>query len=263
MTVRSMRHVHILGAPRSGTTLLLEMMRSCYRWDWAPENETTVLAAPADRAGHCLTKNPGVGSHVRSILRDPRIWLVYCQRDPRDIVCSQHGLAPGRYWANLRQWRQIRRRVRRAAGHPRLLTVRYEDLVRDPDAVQRMMAERIPWLEQTGRFSQFHAAARPGTQSLTAMRGLRPADAESIGRWRDHLPRLAGQIIQHGSIADELMEDGYETDDAWTSMVSAVVPDLSPGVWPDRHGLMTWARQWTRTVRDVARLSIRSFGRNG
>src|SRR5712664_1119421 len=52
-------------------------------------------------------------------------------------------------------------------------------------------------------------------ESQQALGGLRPPDAASIGRWRAHKERLAGQLRIHGPITRELIELGYERDDAW------------------------------------------------
>ena len=253
---RTTGHVHICGAPRSGTTLLVELMRTCYEWDWAPEIETSLLESVKHRTGRRLTKTPGRGNHVRTILRDPRVWLVYCQRDPRDIVCSRHGLAPDLYWANLRQWRNMRNKIVKLSNHPRLIVVRYEDLVRNPDEIQRTLGEQIPWLGQTARFSDCHTVAAPSLQSLEAMGGLRPVDTAGIGRWRRRLPRVAGQVLQHGSIARELIEDGYEKDEAWMGEVARVVPDLSPGYWPEHVPLCRRIKRTMTAGFDIVRLAL-------
>lgn len=233
---------------------MLELMRACYDWDWAPEKETSVSQAPWRRTGRCLTKTPGRGNNIKTILRHPDIWLIYCQRDPRDIISSRHGLAPDKYWANLAQWRVMRRRARKATGHPRLLVVRYEQLVRSPDTVQEEINARIGWLCQTGLFSQYQKAANPSQQSIEAMRGLRPIEASGIGRWKQNLPRLAGQLKIHGDITRELIEDGYETDDRWLSLLHDVPADLSPGYWPDK---LSMAQKWHRhrlNALNIARL---------
>jgi len=75
--------------------------------------------------------------------------------------------------------------------------------------------------------------ASPAAESLKALGGLRPIDAESIGRWRQHLPRLAGQLSVHGPITRDLIEFGYEPDDGWLAELEAIEPDLSPSHWPE------------------------------
>lgn len=232
-----MKHIHICGPPRSGTTLLMELMRSCFVWDWAPETETTMLVLSRHQSGRCLTKKPLEGNYARCFLRDPHKWLIYCQRDPRDIVCSRHGKVPDRYWANLRMWRNLRCKIAKLSANPRLIVVRYEELVRNPNKMQQTLCEQIPWLKQTALFADYQKHSNPSSQSLRAMRGARRVNTLSIGRWHQHLPRLAGQILQHGPITKELIEDGYEKDEAWIKELADIEPDLSPSRWPDHLSL--------------------------
>ena len=251
------KHLHIIGAPRSGTTLLLELLRTCYDWDWVPEIETRVVDAPLRRTGLCLTKNPGRGNHVKTILQNRNMWLLYCQRDPRDIICRRHGLAPDKYWANLAQWRSARRELNRIRNHPHLIIINYEQLVTRPDEIQNQINHQIDWLVQTALFSEFQKTASPSSQSLKAMRGLRPIDEAGIGRWCNNLPRVVGQIELHGDITDELIRDGYETDATWLQILDGVTPDLSAGYWPDKTGLSVKLRSRAFIYRDVLKLFIK------
>jgi hypothetical protein len=130
-------------------------------------------------------------------------------------------------------WRQAQRNLARLRRHPRVVAIRYEALVSDPDAVQRAIAERVPFLVERQRFSRCFADFQPSEQSLRALGGVRPVDVASIGAWQRHLPRLAGQIAQHGSIAAELIELGYEKDDAWLALLEGVAPDLAPSQFPE------------------------------
>ena len=215
----------------------MELMRSCFVWDWAPETETSMLVPSQHLSGRCLTKKPAGGNYARCFLRDPHKWLIYCQRDPRDIVCSIHARAPELYWANLRQWRYMRRKISRLQANPRLIVVRYEELVKDPNKMQKFLAEQIPWLKQKVLFSDYQNISKPSSQSQRAMHGVRQIDTLSVGIWRQHLPRLTGQLLQHGSITKELIEDGYEKDEAWIKELADVAPDLTPSKCPDHYSL--------------------------
>ena len=62
-------------------------------------------------------------------------------RDPRDVIVSRHGQDRERYWTSLRIWKQRLPIVRALSGHDRFLLVRYEDLVADPDRVERHILE--------------------------------------------------------------------------------------------------------------------------
>lgn len=107
-------------------------------------------------------------------------------RDPRDVIVSRHGKRPDMYWYDIPRWRQCQTAARRAVGHPRFITVRYEDLVTRPDDVQQQLARRIPVLTIKAPFSRYHLTATPSYQSLLAMHSVRPVSASSIGAWRQH-----------------------------------------------------------------------------
>lgn len=178
------------------------------------------------------SKNPTDHQLVPYIIeKDENQWFISMLRDPRDVVVSRHGKRPDAYWANLRQWKDWADDTRPFRRHPRLIEVRYEDLVASPDAVQDRVAERLPFLTRARRFSEFHAVARPSKQSLRAMGSVRAVDEDSVGNWRNHLPRLAGQLQVHGSIAQDLIDFGYEEDAGWLQWLEGIEPDTTPGRW--------------------------------
>ncbi|MEH6629157.1 MAG: sulfotransferase domain-containing protein [Motiliproteus sp.] len=231
-----MKRVHIIGPPRSGTTLMLELMTTCFQFSCFSKKEVSLLeplqGLPSQ--GSLCTKNPQDHRLVSSILpADENQWFISMVRDPRDIVVSRHGLKPDAYWANLNQWRCWLENTRGFHTHPRLVEVRYEELVARPDKVQETLAAQLDFLPATKRFSNYDQFASPSQQSLAAMRSIRKITGDSIGNWKKHLPRLAGQIEIHGSIAEELIGLGYEDNDLWMADIKTVEPDLSPGHWPE------------------------------
>ena len=204
-------------------------MAACFEIDAHTEHEDRIFTWPPPGARIFLTKAPRDIAVVGPLLRCMRnLHVVYVLRDPRDMSSSQHGSQPGVYWSGLKHWKAYTPHARRLAGHPRFVTVRYEELVRRPDAVQETLALRIPFLEPRAPFSRYHEVARPSPDSLDALRGVRPISAASVGSWRQHLPRVAGQIQQHGSISADLVVHGYEKDRTWESELDGVEPDLRP-----------------------------------
>lgn len=231
-----MKRVHIIGPPRSGTTLMLELMATGFRFSAVSRTEASLLDVPenAPEDGPLCTKNPQDHRLVSALIdRDENQWFISMVRDPRDVISSRHGLHSEVYWANLRQWRGWLDNTRPFRHHPRLIEVRYEELVEHPDAVQDEISNRLPFLKAAGRFSEFHKVASPSAQSLTAMGDVRPISGASIGRWRQNLPRIAGQLRIHGSVTEALIELGYEEDDRWLELLEGVEPDTRPGHWPE------------------------------
>ncbi len=229
-------HVHVIGPPRSGTTLMMELLKTCFHFPvyFNEEVYISLIAKQALDNPLLLSKKPSDHEYVKPILeRDEGVVFISMIRDPRDVVVSRHGKRPDIYWANLRQWRECYQNQSNCFQHPRLIPVRYEDLVEKPDIVQKQISNRLPDITVRKAFSQYHQYAQPSEQSLQAMRTVRPVSNESIGSWKKHLPRLAGQIQIHGSITEELIAMGYEKDDDWMSLLDGVIPDLTAGRWPE------------------------------
>ena len=201
-----MMRIHIVGAPRSGTTLMLELLVNGFQIDGYCAQEACALWLPPRQHDVLCTKLPGDTHLVGPLLEgDPEQWFIFTLRDPRDVVVSRHGLAPDRYFANLMQWRRAWREIEPWREHDRLAVVRYEELVRYPDTTQRELARRMPFLRFKAPFSQYHHTSRPSQQSLEAMRSLRPVDGSSVGTWRREKARLAGQMRVHGDLSAELI----------------------------------------------------------
>jgi len=236
-----MKRLHIVGlGPRTGTTLLFECMAACFEIDAFEQHETS-LCQHRKNVDIFLTKNPVdlhiVGPRFRI---DLYLHIIAMLCDPRDVIVNRHKLDPDRYWAPLRFWKRHFQIMRSLMKHKRFVLVRYEDLVREPDVVQDMLMSTLPFLRRKARFSDFHKFAKPSAKSLKAMGPLRAFDASSIGNWRRHLARVAGQLSIHGSVADELIELGYEKDKGWLTALDGVEPDLSPSHFPEQMDLRVW-----------------------
>jgi hypothetical protein len=224
-----MERIHVTGlGPRTGTTLMAESMVACFAIDAFDEHEAQVFHFRRNCAVY-LSKFPGFADLLRRRLRfDPHFHVILMLRDPRDVVTSRHGTDKARYWAPLRLWKSNFRNAKPILDHPRVIPVRYEDLVTKPDEVQAEIAWRLPFLRQTAAFTEFDRRADPSAKAVKALGGVRAISAGSIGNWRRHLPRLAGQLSQHGPVTAELIELGYEPDDAWLAELDGIEPDMSP-----------------------------------
>ena len=236
-TKKAKIRIHIVGCgPRTGTTLMAEMAIACFKIDAYTEHEDSIYTRPSRQANIFLTKRPRdilVASPMLYLL--PNLYVIYMLRDPRDTITSKHRKDPDRYWSTLRYWKAYTPYGRKLQHHPRFMTVRYEDLVTKPDEVQAYLMEKMPFLEKRGAFSQYHQFAKPSKRSLDALRGMRPVASSSVGKWRNHLPRVAGQLALHGdrAIAESLIEYGYESDDSWLEELEGITPDYTESHWPE------------------------------
>lgn len=251
-----MHRIHIVGSsPRTGTTLLHELVVHGFVVAGAGEHERSIFRRPRHEGEVCVTKDPqDVLVAARLLAIDPDLCFLHMVRDPRDVVVSRHGRRPERYWSTLALWKLYHTAARRAEGHPRFLTLRYEDLVRDPDAAQERIAAFLPFLKRRGAFSEVHRVATPPRAALVALGGLRAVAPDRIGSWKAHLPRVAAQIARHGSLDADLVALGYEPDGRWREILRGVAPDNGESQLLDRR-LGPWRRtrlEW-RMARRVRR----------
>jgi hypothetical protein len=208
---------------------MAEAMKTCFSIDYCTTHEDRLFTRAPYGNEIFLSKAPkDIMIAGPSLKVDPDLHVICMIRDPRDIISSKHKKDPERYWAGLKFWKLYTREVDKLKGHPKFIQVVYEQLVSDPDRIQDMISEKIPYLEKTRPFSEFHQSAEVSEASLEALRSVRPIKPESIGRWREHKARVAGQIALHGDISDDLIRYGYEKDKNWLRELEGVEPDTSP-----------------------------------
>lgn len=252
-----MHRIHIVGAQRSGTTLLHVIMGACFDIGGATDRECSVFSRVAPGHAVTCTKNPPDIRWARLLLPcTRRLWFVCLVRDPRDVIVSRyHSEQVEGYYVNLRLWKQAYRRAMGLRGHPRFIVVRYEELVRDPAAVQAHLMERLPFLTKRADFATFHEGAETSDAYREGMHGLRPLSADTLGAWRQHKPRVLAQLHLHGEIDGALREQGYESDAAWRRELDGVVPDNQVSYYPDRWGRLFQLKRtlvwWRETLRGL------------
>ncbi len=236
------KHLHIVAcSPRSGTTLLHEVMVTCFEVDKHHDHEVRFHLASAEDEQLLITKRPKDTMYMPLVLTDdPELYVIYLQRDPRDVICSRHGKNKRLYYANIRLYQQMHDYAKEIDTHERFLKVRYEDFVRNPDAVQELIVKKFPWLVKKHLFSDYHQHADVSEKSAMAMHNVRPIAPTSIGTWKKHLARIKGQQMIHGSLTPLLIECGYETSDDWEQILDSVAPDLSRSHYPEK--LYFWSR---------------------
>lgn len=183
--------VFIAGCPRSGTTLLLNMMR-CFdnvavdlserSYDHFALLESDAPVQVLKRTGHCydtLTAAPSA------------ISIIYLVRHPFDVLTSRHrgDLAKG-YFTTVEEWIAEYRAfvaLRELRADSGLLVLRYEDLVQEADIVQAKIQRWLSGTPMHARlpFTRFHEIARDDeTLYQVALSGVRPVDTSSIAKWR-------------------------------------------------------------------------------
>ncbi|WP_438971912.1 sulfotransferase family protein [Methylophaga sp.] len=251
------KHIHIVGCvPRSGTTLMTELMTTCFDIDGYTEHEYSVFKEFTSPCEILCTKNPNDIKRISYPLAiNPNLYVIYLLRDPRDAISSRshkNNKNDKKIWSNLKTWKEHHEIAQHLEKNPHFITVKYEDLVTEPDKVQRELQKKLPFLEVKCLFSEYHLQAKPSNKSEAALGGLRPISPQSIGNWAKNKPYLKAQIEKYGDISDLLIQLGYEADTKWLSELDGVVPDNQDEIIKQKSWFKLWKeknvtlkrRQW-------------------
>lgn len=216
-------HVVICGFPRSGSTLLLLMAETAYPGAKTYREEKTGIKAArefwAGRAPLMITKRPNDVFFVDEIRefyrgRRARARFVLCARDPRAVLTSFHNAKDG-YYVSPERWKAMYEHFEYVRRAPDVLTVEFNDLVREPARVQASLGAFIGW-DAAVPFEQFHASVPAGFDTL-ALNGVRPLDPAAIDKWRAprHRERIRAMLDALPELPRILVDEGYEPDTSW------------------------------------------------
>jgi hypothetical protein len=224
-----LKRLHVVGCQRSGTTLVAELLATCFENNGHADHELSIFRAPPVKLGLYVSKKPADVKRIEPVLRaDPNLFVVNVERDPRAVITSIHRHRPEVYLSDYGDWAKCIEAARRLAHHPNFLTIRYERLVSAPDATQMEIEGRFPFLVRKHKFSEFDRFARPSNAAREALGSVRPVAADRVEAWRQQLPRLKGELLRHPEMVEALIEMGYERDDSWTSVLDGVAPQEQP-----------------------------------
>jgi hypothetical protein len=256
-----MRRLHVVGCPRSGTTLLAELIATCFADVGHDEHELSIFR-PAPRTSPIYaSKKPMDVKRIGPLLRaDPHLFVIGVHRDPRAVITSEIA-GEDRYRISFDRWERCIDAARALAGHPRYLEVAYERLVRDPDSVQADVSARFPFLTRRHAFSEFARHAQPSSRAQIAMGGVRALDANRNARWQQHLPRVKAELLRHPRMLDVLIELGYERDASWAKILDGILPHDQPvknrwrRLFEEFDASVRYRLKQRRYLRDLARAS--------
>jgi len=195
-----------------------------------PEFVTRFLVAHADRdqAEFWAEKTPGNIHHVGWILeRFPNVTFVHIVRDGRAVVNSirtwpRHRLVGGKLVPNetrrdvddsIRMWLSAVEAGLNFSGHPRVVEVRYEDFVRDPEAAFTPILARLglAWDPEMARPHEARSSSRDPRKFPSNVEATRPIDPSAATRWASELtPEEIRRIEERGAHIQERF--GYPPD---------------------------------------------------
>jgi hypothetical protein len=207
------------------------------------------LGSPGDHVvGH---KIAGLEQVLPQVLEQTAVRCIYVVRDVRDVALSQWNVSPRGITLSIYAWKQGVQIARSLAPHPRLLLLRFEDLVTDPARAVRPVEALLGRPVRTDLEELRHDAA-PWIENSAFHDVERVLDPRPSGRWRrepDH------PLVRHAAwaCASELEQLGYDA------------PDLSALTWRDRGGLVATRvavaalKQGGRGARAAMRLLLTTF----
>ena len=108
--------LHVVGCARSGTTLMAELIATCFAGLGHGEHELSIFRpAPAEHRVY-VSKKPSDVKRIGPLLRaDPDLFVINVHRDPRAVITST--LGPGHpYRIPFENWAKC---IRAAASIPR------------------------------------------------------------------------------------------------------------------------------------------------
>lgn len=205
--------VFIVGMPRSGTSLVEQILASHSAVEGLGElPDLTAVARLAGRPGPgyldrvaarrrtdrpvILDKFPGNWLHLPLLRRLlPQARIIDVRRDPRDCCVSLYAQSFAAGQAYSYALADLAHRYDRylavmdaAADDPRVLTLRYEALVAEPEVQVRRMLAHLGLAFEPGCLA-FHTNPR-AVRTASSEQVRRPLHAGAIGRWRRFDPWL-------------------------------------------------------------------------
>ena len=217
--------VHVVGCYRSGTTLMMELLWYAYPFTGRSDHEESLFRPPPPGERLYLSKKPPDTIRMeKAFLADEKLHVVAMVRDPRSVATSRHDSFPDVYFSSFRRWVEYQAVIERLSSHPRWLSVRYEDLLDEPEEVQARIEEAYPFLHRQRNFAAFPEGAEVTGKAGISLGGARGLDPSRKDAWREHLPRIRAQLDDYPEVADKLIALGYEKDQDWRACLEGVAP---------------------------------------
>ena len=211
------KRIVICGSPRSGTTLMNELMR-CFSGLYVMNREEHALRFPylVFNKEYIVTKHPLDFYHFNEIidkLNDPVI--IFMLRDPRDVVVSKHFKNKNHYLVEFPLWESAINSYE-LLNYDKKILINYEELVRDPLAIQKLLADKLG-LEVASSFTDFYLSVDKRHKDIKSLGGVRPIDQGNIGKYAndEHHERIKEQISSYPIMSDYLIKYGFENDREW------------------------------------------------
>ena len=208
--------VYIGGCGRSGTTLLLSMLSAHPEIFACPKElglfnnvkykkDGSVVPQRLDRLylaflKHRITKtqnrycekSPSNVKHIEDIekFHKGKYKFIHIVRDGRDVILSKHPTDPDRYWVPPERWINDVSCGLKHIDNPNVHTIRYEDLIRDYEAVISGICHFIG-IEVNEQILNWHLHTSV-TKNRAYFGKVKPVFGSSLSKWKK--PEYADRV---------------------------------------------------------------------
>ncbi len=190
-----------------------------------------------DRATRWVEKSPQHLLHLSEIWQYfPDAQVINILRDARDVVSSprrfrKQKTGPGRIYAVVHiawRWNRFIEAADRSVEDPRFLSIRYEDLVSDPERILDQLAAHAGIQKDSTAIARFHEQLKQVTLRVSDENKAFNRATELVDRrqvWKSRLTKQEAKVIE--TICGPLMEQhGYQKEyppGIWASVLIASV----------------------------------------
>lgn len=191
--------IYVQGCARSGNTLMRELCVSAFcgtelvritkhRAECSLSHLVDLLRQPtASSLVHVASRNREnmLFMSLELLRANPGVKVLWMLRDPRDVLTSIHADQPGKFYVlperlirSLQLYGQFKNEVQ-------VLTIRYEELVTNPEAIQARVAQTFNLTERRSFAAAYKFFPR-FYENVRAMHSIRPIDTNSLHKWRNN-----------------------------------------------------------------------------
>ena len=214
----AIKRVYIRGCPRSGNTLMLYLCGVGFINGHILTNQCipNIANSDPDKITFATLPSPEVSPNkqlqAKNFLDQLDSAIIFMVRDPRDVLVSEHAKKPGEPWVkNPQKWINNTLILEKLQSHPRVIVVKYEDLVSKPNQVQKAIAEKFEFTIAVP-FRQVWQYAKPTPHAIQSLNGWRHLETSRIGNWQGSLKKknyVEMQLKKYPQISNLMNKLGY------------------------------------------------------
>ncbi len=162
------------------------------------------------RATRWAEKSPANVRHLKNIFEYyPDARFIHLIRDPRDVLTSRHPSRPGEYWVTPQRWVEDVSAGLDMKDDPRVLSIRYEDIVSNYEDSARKMLEFVGE-DYVDEMENWHE--HTNVQKNRAWdSSVQQVHTKSLGKWQkpEYAERVE-EIMSNAKLVEMMKVLGYK-----------------------------------------------------